>query len=508
MSGWLPEEQQFFDQAVERFKETRRTFTERAALGTAWAAGYGLSLEYDERFAKAQSRNGQYDPHYRLREHRLANQRLFNDRLDSVWDGLDLDGRLAVLDATEGGHHIFYPHDQRLVQNRQGRWEAAVEKNITLSSAQKKELDALQPALLSAWAEAGNQPWTLLHVLSALKELGWSGADQSDVIRVIRAWFLATAEIIRVGQDFWLPVHQLPEPVTRTRLQVSPLRTPIAPETQTPANVSSDNGLPVFIGYEQPESRDALLTPPGILIGGDATKLSVTFSVTLRTVNVLEGFLSVPSAVRDAYPPAAPGTTVHTLIDAVWYEDGEHFWLWLNRQQHRLYGPGLLSKIEWSSPGDILRILWAPDILTLTLAGHNEQVQREETRLIDVEALKALRGGSGESYRRSIQEILIAAPNGRTWREIVSALSERQQHTVHRGTVLALLYNGGFVQQNKRWFAAPDSTVGQRSLRSAMIETLVVPPESTTDHKLPSGEYIRTRASAIQQRLREISRQL
>ncbi|HEU5379692.1 MAG TPA: hypothetical protein VFV38_30075 [Ktedonobacteraceae bacterium] len=81
-----------------------------------------------------------------------------------------------------------------------------------------------------------------------------------------------------------------------------------------------------------------------------------------------------------------------------------------------MYGPGLLNTIEWSSPGDILRVLWAPDVLTLT---------------------------------------------------------RRQQHPVHRGTVLALLDNGA----------------SRRTLHSAMIETLVPPLENEEKPQLSSGEY-------------------
>jgi hypothetical protein len=44
---------------------------------------------------------------------------------------------------------------------------------------------------------------------------------------------------------------------------------------------------------------------------------------------------------------------------------------------------------------------------------------------------------------------------------------------VHRGTVRTLLYAGGFVQRDGRWFAAPQSEIGARKLRAALVETLV-----------------------------------
>jgi len=55
----------------------------------------------------------------------------------------------------------------------------------------------------------------------------------------------------------------------------------------------------------------------------------------------------------------------------------------------------------------------------------------------------------------------------------VKSLRERQGHDVHRGTVRALRYAGGFVQRGGHWFAAPQSEVAARQLRTALVETLV-----------------------------------
>ena len=60
-----------------------------------------------------------------------------------------------------------------------------------------------------------------------------------------------------------------------------------------------------------------------------------------------------------------------------------------------------------------------------------------------------------------------------TFAQLVKSLRERQGHDVHRRTVRALLYAGGFVQRGGRWFAAPQNEVGARQLRTALDETLV-----------------------------------
>lgn len=133
----------------------------------------------------------------------------------------------------------------------------------------------------------------------------------------------------------------------------------------------------------------------------------------------------------------------------------------------------LARKLEWLEAGDLLRIQWAPDVVVLRLAGHDDEVQREEERLVDPQALKALRGVLGESYRQSLQAILSEKADGLTFVQVVQTLRERQGHDVPRSTVRAILYAGGFVHRNGRWFAAPQSEHGARKLRAALAETLV-----------------------------------
>ncbi|HCI80964.1 MAG TPA: hypothetical protein DHW02_14890, partial [Ktedonobacter sp.] len=127
------------------------------------------------------------------------------------------------------------------------------------------------------------------------------------------------------------------------------------------------------------------------------------------------------------------------------------------------------------------------------------------SRLVDLDALSILRGGLGESYRSSLQDILTAHPEGLPFATLVKALRECQQHDVHRGTIHALLTGGGFEQRERRWFAAPDSDIGARQLRHAFVETLVLqaqPEEKGVEHDT------KTRVRAIRARLAEIVEQL
>jgi hypothetical protein len=136
------------------------------------------------------------------------------------------------------------------------------------------------------------------------------------------------------------------------------------------------------------------------------------------------------------------------------------------------------------------------------------EVQFEETRLVDAEALAALRGGLGESYRRSLLAILGEASAGLTFSEVVAALCARQAHKVHRGTVRAILYAGGFSLQSGRWFTAPDDEASARRLRKAVVQALL-PDDEATAVSCPSDDganfaRLRDIARAIQARLTEL----
>jgi hypothetical protein len=71
-------------------------------------------------------------------------------------------------------------------------------------------------------------------------------------------------------------------------------------------------------------------------------------------------------------------------------------------------------------------------IIVFHLAGHDEDVQRAESRLV---AIAVLRSGLGTSDRRSIQAILATALQRLTFAESVTALRWRQRPeggTYHR----------------------------------------------------------------------------
>jgi hypothetical protein len=153
----------------------------------------------------------------------------------------------------------------------------------------------------------------------------------------------------------------------------------------------------------------------------------------------------------------------------------------------------------------VLRVEWAPDVAVLRIAGHDDEVQAEETRLVDADALGALRGGIGESYRRSLQAILAVAEDGLTFAELIGALHGRQGHEVNRGTVRSLLYAGGFVHRGGKWYAALDPDAAARQLRSAMVLALTPSEQNAAPTQLATpAQHLRLVAQAVRNRLSEV----
>jgi hypothetical protein len=118
-------------------------------------------------------------------------------------------------------------------------------------------------------------------------------------------------------------------------------------------------------------------------------------------------------------------------------------------------------------------------------------------------------GGRLYNSRRSVHAILSNAPGGLTFPELVEAVRTRQGHTVHQGTIRAVLSTGGFTKRNGRWFAAPDPSRGARTLRQAMAQALVNPqPAHDGTPELARPPDLPTTVRAIHNRLHELVKAL
>jgi hypothetical protein len=437
----------------------------------------------------------------------VANNRLLGALVDGTWDGRDLDAELARLDTEDGVRYVFCPEDARFSVRADGMLEPVEgEVEVALPPETRAELEGLGSALLERWRAAGNQPWILRQITEALGALGWSEAGKRGSQPLVRAWLREWPQVARVGQDYWVIAGQVPEGPRRTRLQVVRIAAAPADEPSLTGSVATGagdtaSGLP---GVLSAPSENAELVPAG----EQPVCLIATWTAVLRTIHLVEGFLRVPATARGAYPPRAPSLGKWEVLHAKWFDTNEDLWVWLDREGDLLCGTDLAEKLGWCDAGERLQVQWAPDRLVLRSLGIDAEVQREEARLVDAEALAALRGGLGETYRRSLLTILGEVNEGLSFPEVVAALRARQGHNVHRGTVRALLHAGGFSVRKGRWFAALDAEAGARRLRGAMVEALL--PISETEALTASSDGVanpmrlRDTARAVQARLREL----
>ena len=494
--------EQLLDEVVERLSSSRYTFTEEEAFQPLWERGIELTPQSDpqERFVLAFEADGKHQRQWRLSTQALANNRLLDALRSGEWDGRDIEAELNRLDTEDQVHYVFCPSDPRFITLPNGtRVPADLERNIVLHPETRAELDALGKGLVEQWRTEDAKPLTVLQITERLGALGWSEASARNGWLLVRAWLSGWSEVSRVGQDYWIPNDQIPREPQRTRLQVLPVGSGLRTiETEEPVTVlKSSSDLP-----EHKATPTLHKTP---LIPGKAVIASTErWSYPLRTIHLLEGFVPVPPQVRSAYPPRAVGEGDREVLRGLWYDDNEPLWLWLDRNQDRLYGPDLAQKLAWLEAGDVLQGQWTPEGIVLRITGHDDEVQREESRLVDPQPLRDLRGGIGETYRQSIQAILSEHEEGLTFAQVVRALRERQGHDVHRGTVRALLYAGAFVQRGGRWFAAPQSEVGARQLRAALVETLVEEESEEGGEESNEDESRLKRVRAIKGRLGEL----
>ncbi len=476
------------DAAVARIMDTRRTFTDAEALQAIWNAGYDFGPQEDARFALVAERIGLHRRHWRLITHTVANERLLDALRARTWDGRDLDGLLAAWDTADGVHYVYCPTDPRFTTAANGALEPSdSEQAIPLPPATRTALAALETALLEFWRAVGVEPWTTRAITERLSVLGWSDADQPNAWLLVRAWLLEWAAIARIGSDYWIPADALPAAPDPPRLAVLPVFGNYLPADDGPAAPDSS----------APDSPALPAVPPLDLSSGAAGGGRTHWTILLRTQHLVHGVLLVPAGARHVYPPRPPGSGSVTALPALWFTTGDKFWLWLDRDANRLYGPALADQLAGCEAGDLLRVEWTPTLVALRLVGHDAAVQHEETRLVDVAALAALRGGVGESYRASLQVILLANPDGVPFPELLRMLEERQGHAIHRGTIRAILYASGFVHQAGRWFAAPEVQHSSRRLRTAIVDSLVWESGAIVEETAP----LESRVRVINQRL-------
>lgn len=493
------------DAVAQRYADSRRTFTEEEAFAGIWEAGYDVSPQSDSRFSLAREADGKNPRHWCLASQLIANNRLVEALEKEAWDGRDLDAELARMDGGEGGHHVFCAVDPRFASCADGRLDLADrEDDVPLPDEVRSELNALLPSLRERWLAAGGTPQTVRQLTEALGTLGWSGATVRGSWLRARAWLKGCAGIVRVGRDFWILADRMPHGPARLRLSVLPISRPATTgPTDLPSGPQPAGGPQSFSTTETATTIETTLPIAGL--GGT---LATSWTVVLRTVNLVEGFLSVPSLARSAYPPRASDSAPWEAIPGKWFSSGDSLWLWLDRERDLLCGSDLAERLAWCEAGEVIAVEWSADVVVLRQQGIDEQARQEESRLVDRESLAALRGGVGETYRQSLMKILAGVPYGMTFRELVEALRVRQQHIVHRGTVRALLSAGGFVCRQGKWHPPADGEQGARQLRKAIVLGNGSNGTETDSAKEARSQTAMKIATNVTRRLRELMGQV
>lgn len=457
-----------FDAPMEQLKTRRTTFTEREILEAQWNEGEDVRLREDARFWQLEG--GQWH----LLEQTLANDELCQRLQDGKWDGGALEDELQRLDAEMGGFHVLCPLDARL-RFENGLWQLEnAERLPVLDAEQIASLDAYAEPLLDEWrVQADGTPWQTMELVRQLKTLGWEVFGATE-IGIVTAWLLQKSDWVRVARDLWQPRTALPRALTVQSPRVLPVRS--GPSLHTSPSAPDDSSGEMEPSPEDEPENTSLPSPPVTRVGQQAA----TWRETLRTIHLINGYLPVPPDARFMYPNAQ-GIETFGALRGIWYEDASDFPMWLDRQEHRLFGPALAERIGFLETGALLQIHWDAVGVLLQVQGIDERVNEEEARLADAAALAELRGGIGESYRQSLRALLEQRPEGMTFSELYRALCTRQQHIAHRGSVQAILsLSPEFTRQERVWKLDPQRD-DRSVLRRAIVLEHVSPDKPLTD---------------------------
>lgn len=488
-----PELRRMLDDVVDRYRFSRVTFTEAEAFQYIWDEGNEVTPQMDDRFVLAY--DGQ-QRHWMLSTHTLANNLLLEALQTGLWDGQELNEELARISEKDQAHYVFCPADERFSQREDGTWEpSAGEGDVKLSKARKAELESLGEELLGRWRDTGCQPWTVRQITSVLTELGWTQAEQRGSWMIVRTWLKQWQMVMRAGADYWILQECVPRLSEQTHTRVRPVR---GSSDVGPTQEISGKNRTVL---EEDREHNTATEPERISADTERYGVETRWTITLRTAHLTAGYVPIPSRARAAYPPRTPDQGDVTILKGKWYDTGEDIWVWLDRSQDRLFGPELSDNIQWCDAGQKLHIIWGPDALVFRPGEIDQNVQQEETRLVDLDALAQLRAGLSESYRQSLITILSEHASGLTFAQVVQELRARQGHTVHSGTIRAILSAGGFSVRDGHWYAPQDIQASARNARRAYLQSLVT---SMSVESSDATVSLRTTARAIQDCLREL----
>lgn len=469
----LPELDKWVDECIR--SRTRFTLSEREVLQSLWDSGEDIRLREDSRFCEVTLSNQIQEGQWRLSSQTITNQYLYELLEDEEWDGYDLYQYLKQLDQkmSNGSFHVFCAIDHRFIlsSNDQGVYNVSLRldrKKITLTPEQKNCIDQLAPQLLALFPDDSRIPWSTSLLLERLKELVFPSGILGEVLpAALENWLLQREEWMRVGRDTWFPKKLVPSLARSHRYAVLPV--------SSHENSNALSLVKIEGGALLSETQEVVQVVDGTeKVQGQLTRRSsVKWRTVLRTLHLNEGYLPVPTRARGCYPQAKKLSSV-VAIPGVWFADASQMTVWLDTENHRLYGFDLQDQCAFLVAGTVLETLWTTSGITFNAIGVDTAIAEEEARLVDLTELAHLRSATLESYRASLRAIM--GPSNRGWNflELYNEVCERQQHKPNKSTIRTILSSSPefvFVKSQHKWVLNNNilSEIGAKALRKATL---------------------------------------
>ena len=472
-SSQLPE----LDSWVEAYiqKQRRFTFTEEEVLKSLWEEGEDVRLREDSRFQVVLLPHQSAIPHWRLSRHIVANQALYELLVDEHWDGQDLYSRLGLLDKEVSGTylHVFCLHDERFVlsEDEQGLYSlslSATEGKEELTLEQKNIIERVAPELLLVASQKSKKPWSTTSIMQELKRLSLSREVLDTCVpAALENWLLNEEAWVRVGVDMWLPKSEIPRVEKQHRYAVLPVFSAEDNSNIAIPKIVNEHTLP----YEAFQIET--IEEPTVAKEIQFPNKSIRWKVILRTFHINEGSIPVPKQARALYPHARKLFSIVALA-GVWFTDASEMTVWLDKEQHQLYGSDLQEQLAFLEAGTALEVILTATSIVFRTLGIDQKVAEEEVRLVDLTDLAQLRSTTMESYRSSLHAILTRHNMPLRFQDLYEELCSRQQHQPNRATIRSILSSSPefvFVKIEGKWGlnTAISSETSVKSLRRAKM---------------------------------------
>ncbi len=423
----------FLDKIVNKFSKSRYTFTEQEALKEIWNSGEDVRLREDPRFWEIYGLN-----HFHLSNQCLANELLIDRLWKGLWNGQDLEEELNRLDSSNK-FYVFCPADARFSQNDKALMLTA-RPIIKVPTELQQEINIALDKFLQLYQEQA-KPLTTHQINEKLVYTNEKFSEKDNIVDILESCLYQSSDWSEIARSLWLPTKRIPKLNLPKHFRVWQVN-----------NNTGFKAIELIENNNEPSISDsnAIEFPdPPIEKHLDT---SISWVQVLRTIHIYNKYLPVPAQAQFRYPKFVGHKSNVIAIKSVFFDSGEEDFLWLDIEQNRFFGEFLTTILEWETSGRKLHLSWSTDAIVIKLGEIDKQVQQEEARHIDPESLQDLRLKQGESYRKTLSEILCNSPNGLDFRSLYEKLSQQQNHYPNRNTIrIILAQSPEFIADGNVW---------------------------------------------------------